>query len=216
MPSSARTASNTQRASERGVCVSGLVRGLAQRTQVAVLFPARGLLLRLGLRGRACSGCCCLSLLFLRRHLILLDRRVRCPGSMLSGNRCCRGLPSSLLVFPAGEKREVRRPHRCLLLAEKTLLAGGTRARETRPRLVELGRCRCLLEQRQRAGAESSANRPGAAGGSTGGWSSVVGEAVRTGGQLRNVSGPRVAFERRPPFARWTTLVTSRRKTRQE
>jgi hypothetical protein len=194
---SARTPSNTQRASVRGVCVSGLVRGLAQRTHVGVLFPARGLL-RLGLRGRACSGCCCLSLLFLRRHLILLDRRGRCPGSMLSGNRCCRGRTSLLLVFPAGEKREVRRTYRCLLLAEKTLLAGRTRTRETGPRLVELGRCRCLLEQRQRAGAESSANRPGAAGGSTGGWSSVVGEAERTGGQLRNVSGPRMAFERRP------------------
>ncbi len=61
-----------------------------------------------------------------------------------------------------------------------------------------------------------SANRPGAAGGSTGGWSSIVGEAERTAGQLRNVSGPRMAFERRPPFARSTTLVTSRRKTRQE
>src|SRR5207247_519606 len=85
------------------VCVSGPVSGLAQRTQVAVLFPSRGLLLRLGLRGRACSGCCCLSVLFLRRHLILLDRRVRCPGSMLSGNCCCRGLTSSLLVFPPGK-----------------------------------------------------------------------------------------------------------------
>jgi hypothetical protein len=39
-----------------------------------------------------------LSLLFLGRHLILLDRRVRCPGTMLSPNRCCRGLTSALLM----------------------------------------------------------------------------------------------------------------------
>lgn len=85
LPASTPIVSNTRRASVHEICVSGLVSGLARRTQVAVLFPVRGLLLRLGLRGRACFGCYYLSLLFLRRHLILLDRRVRCPDSMLTG-----------------------------------------------------------------------------------------------------------------------------------
>jgi hypothetical protein len=44
-----------------------------------------------------------LSLLFLRRHLTLLDRVFGCPGSMLPGNHCCRGLTSSLPPIEPGE-----------------------------------------------------------------------------------------------------------------
>ena len=106
MRASARI-TNTQRASVESA-FSGLVSGEARRTQVAVLFPARGLLLRLGLRGRACFGSCCLSLLFLRRHLILLDRRVRC--SWLDAIR--QPLPPRPHEFVASEaRRSDRRIH---------------------------------------------------------------------------------------------------------
>jgi hypothetical protein len=140
----------------RGVCVFGPGSGLAQRRQVAVLFPARGLLLRLGLRGRTRFGSC-LSLLFLRRHLILLDRRVWCPDSMLSGNRCCRGLTSSVA---SEARRSDRKADRKLRLPR---LTGGSR-RLCRRRTVALsylfrrrGRGARPLRRRRRAGASCGA-----------------------------------------------------------
>lgn len=63
----------TQRLPGSGSKTLSIIRP-AQPVQVAVLFPARGLLLRLGLCSRACFGCCCLPLLFLGCHLVLLDR----------------------------------------------------------------------------------------------------------------------------------------------